>query len=364
MRLVRVIIINVIIILFLFIFIEGITSYAIVIRDNLIIKPVAERLHSKYDPEIGWVNIPNIFIQDLYGPGIYFQTNEQGFRNKQSFNKLVPSGKTRIICSGDSFTLGYGVDNDHDWPQVLSKIDTCIEIINMGQGGYGIDQAYLFFKNAIDTLEFNIHIFAFITNDIDRMQSKKFLGYGKPILKLENSDLKVENVPVPTSSFKHPWIRSVIKSVNQLRTMMTIILFKNKFKSMLTNNADVLNNSKNIDTENILYEVFKNLKEINTNNNSQLILVYLPDEYNITHYPKRWMKIIETASRDLEIPLINLIDKFRMLPQKETENFFIHSGQIEFIAADGHLTNFGNKVVAEMIYDELKNKLHYNTCSK
>ena len=51
----------------------------------------------------------------------------------------MPPGKTRIICSGDSFTLGFGVDNEHTWPQQLAARNANLETVNMGQGGYGAD---------------------------------------------------------------------------------------------------------------------------------------------------------------------------------------------------------------------------------
>ena len=58
---------------------------------------VAERRHTQYDPDLGWVNEPNIDIPDMYGPGIYLRTNSQGFRNNHDISPAVPAGKARII---------------------------------------------------------------------------------------------------------------------------------------------------------------------------------------------------------------------------------------------------------------------------
>ncbi len=352
MQQIRIIIINITIIILLIIVIEGIASYAIVIRNNSRTQPIAERLHSKYDPVIGWINQPNIDIPNLYGHGIYFRTNNQGFRNEQNFNSSIPYGKIRIICSGDSFTLGYGTDNKNTWPYILTMIDTCIETVNMGQGGYGIDQSYLLFKQEIDTIQFNIHIMAFITSDFYRMQSDQFLGYGKPILKLENDSLRIKNVPVPKTTNNLNWI----KSLKDLRTISALGLFRQKFKSKITATNNIESNSENKETENVLFEVFKDLNKINNSKNSQLILVYLPTKSALfDHYPTDWIKFIEETSNDLEIPFINILDKVRMLPQKEMEHFFIREGQMNYPGAAGHLTNYGNDIVAKMIYKELKN---------
>src|SRR5580693_296090 len=45
------------------------------------LSPIAERVHTQYDAELGWVNSPNVTVPDMYGPGIGFHTNAQGFRN-------------------------------------------------------------------------------------------------------------------------------------------------------------------------------------------------------------------------------------------------------------------------------------------
>src|SRR5271157_4803646 len=117
-------------------------------------------------------------------------------RNNADFATKVPPGKTRIVCSGDSFTLGNGVDNDHTWPQLLASRAKNLETVNMGQGGYGADQAYLWYKRDGVPLDHNIQIFALISPDFYRMQHSSFNGYGKPMLTVENERLVTTNVPV------------------------------------------------------------------------------------------------------------------------------------------------------------------------
>src|SRR5262249_38750161 len=53
----------------------------------------AERRHTRYDRELGWVNIPNLDIPDMYGPGVRLRTNGQGFRNDHDIAETVPPGK-------------------------------------------------------------------------------------------------------------------------------------------------------------------------------------------------------------------------------------------------------------------------------
>ena len=150
---------------------EGMANVYYAFHDAFAERPLTERLFTQYDRELGWVSLPNIYIPNVFGPGKYLRTNSQRFRSDTDFTPTVPPGKTRIICSGDSFTFGYGVDNDHAWPQSLAAVAPNIQAVNMGQGGYGADQAYLWYKRDGAALDHDIQILAVITPDLFRMQS-------------------------------------------------------------------------------------------------------------------------------------------------------------------------------------------------
>ncbi|MBZ0270081.1 hypothetical protein K8I85_18165, partial [bacterium] len=124
---------------------EGIAAIGLAIANarDPVRHPVAERRHTRYDPELGWANRPSVRIDDLYGPGRSLTTNAQGFRAPCEYAERIPDGTIRLLCSGDSFTLGWGVDDADTWPAQLERLDERVETINLGQGGYGIDQAYL-----------------------------------------------------------------------------------------------------------------------------------------------------------------------------------------------------------------------------
>src|SRR5208283_759848 len=121
---------NIVATLALLLVLEGIASIYYTFLEAFALPPLAERPHTSYDPDLGWVNLPNVYLPNMYGPGKYLRTNSQRFRNNADLTIGIPPGKTRIICSGDSFTLGYGVDNDHTWPQLLASRTPNIETVN------------------------------------------------------------------------------------------------------------------------------------------------------------------------------------------------------------------------------------------
>ena len=95
----------------------------------------------RFDPELGWRNEPG--------------TCEAGGR--RCFDSLGARGRgeraarpepafRRIVCFGDSYTYGSDVDDGEDWPAQLEALDPAREVVNLGVGGYGTDQALLRFR--------------------------------------------------------------------------------------------------------------------------------------------------------------------------------------------------------------------------
>ncbi len=131
----------------LFLLLEGGASFVIFLRElqtkGGVLRPgeIKERSHAVFDAELGWVNKPNVRFDDFYGLGKHLLINSQGFRNEEVFTPDVPLGMQRVICSGDSYTLGFGVANQDTWCAQLEVLFPHLQAVNMGQGGYGVDQA-------------------------------------------------------------------------------------------------------------------------------------------------------------------------------------------------------------------------------
>lgn len=156
-----------------------------------------EESHSQYDAELGWSHRAGVRIADMYGGGTTFTTNSQGFRAREDYAKAVPPGRFRVIALGDSFTMGYGVGDDSSYPAQMQALCPALQTVNMGQGGYGADQDYLWYKREGVKLDTDVLVFAVIAQDFFRMGSDNFIGYGKPVLRAKGGALAVGNVPVP-----------------------------------------------------------------------------------------------------------------------------------------------------------------------
>ena len=338
---------NVIVVTLVFLFCEGLSSTILIVNRFVKISLVAERLHTEYDETLGWINLPNTYIADMYGPNIYLKTNKQRFRNNIDFSLRVPKNKTRIICSGDSFTLGYGVDNDHTWCQLLATINGQVETVNMGQGGYGIDQAYLWYKRDGSKLDLDIHVFGFITSDFRRMQSDKFLNYDKPILELYDGILVTKNVPVPEPSFFRVWLnrnQSIISNLSSIRLLQKLLFQKTPVKSNKSDNQ----------TRQVALKIFQDMQQVNQTKNSVLVLVYLPTKGDyIGNASEPWRQFLHTEAAKHNLLYIDLVGEFKELPSETIKNMFIAKGVMNYQGAAGHYTEEGNAYIARALYDKL-----------
>ncbi len=347
------IIFNIVVVVATLLLCEGASSLVLILQSASFNAPVAERIHTDYDELLGWVNRPNVYIKNMYGPGLDLQINGQGFRSSYNFTPAPPPGQQRIICSGDSFTLGYGVDNYNNWCYLLDSINPNWQTVNMGQGGYGVGQAYLWFKQDSLTLEHNIHLFTFITRDFERMQQTEFLGYGKPLLKIEDNQLVVDNVPVPRRAFFVPWLTQNSETLKQINMVRLLTQF---FEPKQTAQANISGNA-NDNPEKIVAEIINDLQQINHQKNSQLILVYLPTwgDYDPAQAvdTETWRTYIGRLAKERNIVFLDLVAEFRQVPQDQLYMLFLHENEVDFPGAAGHYSVRGNEFVAQHLFNKL-----------
>jgi len=331
---------------------EGLCSFVLFIRDvaSSAKRPLAERVHTEYDSLLGWINIPDADIRDMYGPGVYLKTNARRFRNNHDIADPVPDGKARAICSGDSFTLGYGVDNAQTWCHLLTSLNGRLETVNMGQGGYGVGQAYLWFQRDGQPLAHDLHIFAFITIDFLRMQTDNFQGYGKPMLKLSGGNLVPDRVPVSKRAFHVPWLTqnaALVREVKIVRAVGGIV-------KRLTSDSEHAAGLNDEQTREIVGKILDELQATNRKKGSVLVLVYLPvkEDYQ-ARTPGPWRRFIRQAAAKKGIAFVDLIEELQKVAPEDIDSLFLGHDVMGFPDAAGHYSVKGNKLIAKMLHARL-----------
>jgi hypothetical protein len=299
------------------------------------------RRHTRYDPELGWVSTPHVHLRDMYGPGVWLQTNAQGYRATKSYTLHVPPGRIRVVCSGDSFTLGFGVSNSEAWCERLSDKDPQIEPVNMGQAGYGLDQAYLWYRREATSLDHNVHVVAFIWDDFARMNTAVFNGFGKPVLRVRDDRLVVENVPVPRASYLAPaltaWFKRSRRKLSDLRTAE----LARRVRALLTDEEARTTGAARA-TWVLAQKVFDTLAELHRSRGTVLVLLHLPAADDSQYSQARhWAAELRTYAARTGVAYVDLGYDLQRLPVDSLAGIF---------GPHLHYTPLGNDWVATRLY--------------
>jgi hypothetical protein len=328
-----------------FVIFEGLSSSAIVAHDVLTRGP-ASRL-SQYDSLLGWGPVRGAYFPDFFGPAKYVRFNAGGFRADEPTAVTAPEGKIRIICSGDSFTFGQGVANDRTWCHLLSQLDPWIETPNLGYPGYGVDQAFLRYRRSGTAIDHDIHLFAFVEGDFNRMSRTAHHGLQKPILRLEGSELTVGNVPV--SQFKTRVALRLqtasegLRSVDFLRRVWRRVPWRPVMDSDRTMDKRVQK------TGPVARAVFMELDRLARRRGAVVVFVFFPTAMNLER-DTRWHQWFRATIDSLGFGYVDLTAPMRAVPRGQTATFFIPRGSPD----QGHYTEAGNAWVAEVLLAELQ----------
>lgn len=321
---------------------EGYSGVQSVVKEMARPRPPAEHILTRFDADLGWTHVPGLHLPDLYGPGLDFKTNAQGFRSDHDFTKAVPAGKRRVVCSGDSFTLGYGVGMRQTWCARLEALDPRLETVNMGQGGYGLDQAYLWFMRDGRRLDSDLHLFAFIYADAERMQGRRFFGYAKPSLSIKDSRLVV-TPPVRSIRRAHtPWLAQKMIALHRLKTTRFLETFLRK--TVLGIDGP---------TRELALKIFETAAEVDRQDGRRFAVVYLPTEMDLEKTRlDDFRQFLKTELGRRGIAFIDLTDDFRRLGPAAQAKLFLSGENARFLGADGHYSEEGNRLVANLLYKE------------
>lgn len=335
---------NIVAVVLLFALLEGAASLLFIGNEILRAAAVPEHRHAEHDEILGWVNRPGVHLEDYYGPGVDVRINRQRFRNDREFSRTVPPGRTRIVCSGDSFTFGYGVAHDDTWCQRLAALEPRVETVNMGLGGYGVDQAYLWYMRDGVELDHQLHLLAFIASDFRRMGSDRFMGYGKPLMAVRDDSLAIVNRPVPRTSWftrRRALHAETISRLNLVRLARKLPGLDGRTVAPEEAEREAQR------VRDVASRIFADLERVNREKGSRLVLVFLPGPWDYGGDPgtEPWRAFVEEEARRQGIPYVDLVEEIRRVPPTEVDALY---------APNDHFSVAGNAWTADVLHRRLR----------
>ena len=329
----------------LFLVLEGVASVLMSARAAKRTLYMREESHSQYDADLGWSHRPGLRIEDMYGEKARFTTNTRAFRATEDFDQPVPPGRYRLVALGDSFTMGYGVGDESTYPAQMQAQCPVLQTVNMGQGGYGLDQDYLWYKRDGVKLDANVLLVAVIAQDFFRMAGDNFIGYGKPVLRPKDGALAVENVPVPSTWGSRTPLRRAREFLDTLALMRTGRWLAGHVTAPP---PEQFYGAVSAEVMTAATLALDDLARLSKQRGQHLVVAYLPVSDLLAKEPTAEAAWLEAYSKRSGVVFVNLATEFARRAPAEISRLF---------RPDYHYSEEGNRFVAATLLRHLGEKV-------
>ena len=279
----------------------------------------------------------------------------------------------RVLCSGDSFTFGHGVDEADRYGERLAELLGNVDVINMGVWGTGTDQQLLLYRDEGVKYGPDLVILAyFVENILRNGASTRFIAGGrsasKPKFVIENGELVLTNVPVPAPGTATEESTAEMERWKEIEERQGVVSFP--FKSFLRehsalykfahdNFAGLLHRAVEGEVDaypeyvdgrsewEVTKALIRTFRDEAEENGSEFLLVIVPDGRSMepgtisdTPYQK-----LEQLCRAESIPLFDPLPEFRAASEQ---------GEKLYYRYDAHWTKAGHALVADLIAGRLR----------
>jgi hypothetical protein len=316
---------------------EGAASFVLLLKD-LGTTTANARLHTTYDSLLGWASTPNLALPDYYGPGRALHTDSAG---RRWTGEPRAGSLRRVVCVGDSFTFGHGVGDRDTWCERLTAGDSAAESVNLGQVGFGVDQAYLWYRRDGRPLQPEVVLFAFVKADFNRMKAREFLSIPKPRLALRGDSLVAIDVPVRQRGAVRRWLDRTIQKLQALRLWELASRARGGPPGEAVPDSAVWT---------VARRAFMDIAGSQRARDARFAAVLLPAESDYTGRAiVPWHDRLRADADSGHYDVIDLWEDFIRLPPDSVPMLFIHESDGIPHNAHSHYTPAGNAWVAERI---------------
>jgi lysophospholipase L1-like esterase len=326
-------------------------------------------------PDVSDAYFQLIFLQNYAGKKVWFTADfdpQLGWDYQIASNRIRGGKKAgpksdstmRIVTLGDSFTWGIDVEDNENYPYYLEKTlqgayRQPAEVLNMGVGSYGLDQAVLKYGLHGQLLRPDLVVLGIFPHDYDRTRLS-FYSYSKPLFRYDDATGKyvLSNVPVPPPKEMYERLTREREGASSY----ALVFLKNKLIKLFHSVLSPSDPNKYYSTTDRLVEfLFLRLRGDLDRNRAGLFIVHIPrgecfesdKALSIGRNETQTIRL-KALYEKLKIPSVDLLEELpRRFPLRTIyQDFYVHR-------EDGTLAHFtprGNAEVAKIIAEGLKAK--------
>lgn len=277
------------------------------------------------------------------------------------------SGKNRTLIIGDSYTEGYGVDNDKNFSYLMEKESyNNLKYLNFSTSGYfGSTQYYLLIKDLFKKIEFD-RVILFLNPSSDfkddsyefgklfhykkyrpylDLASNQIVYFNKDHKNLQNEKIKFKNI---LDNFTYSY-----KFLRYLKHQVKSSLQSKKFNKLSNKNTgDYISYFEKYpnDTLQILKKNLFNINQILLEKNIKLVVFTIPSKKDLIYF-----KSNPNSKNNLDTELGSYLKKFgvKFSSILESQNKKKKLGIKNYFNCTDHLNENGQKIFKEIIRDRL-----------
>jgi hypothetical protein len=292
---------------------------------------------------------------------VKIRINKEGFRG----HDLQMGQKRNILFLGDSFTFGYGVENDQVFMNVLERklANSGLSLINCGfADGYSPDLYYLFLKKQLSYLSPELVIIGICAaNDISDMQYNEWADNNLSILKIKCSRFYVDGNhrlrdnpeyglggKFFTGSKKTALLPKVKAALRDNSYLLNFVISRIRMANFKNKNQLDFNVPKAVLSESDAKQRFamavSKIRDLLNENKIGSLFILIPSKEDFAGASGDFAYIDNYMSQN-KYAYLNLLTEFKKRGLGPDKIYFRY---------DGHWNSYGHSVVGAILYDYFK----------
>ncbi len=260
---------------------------------------------------------------------------------KEDSLKSFSSSKKQILFYGDSFVAGGVSSLDFEIPRYITKRLNNTVVIDLGCGGYGLDQMYLLFKSTHAKVHEPVIIFGiFVEDDLNRSILSVRTGQ-KPYYIVRNGKMILRGIPIDSIP-AHYFVANPPKIKSYLFNLVfRATIGKTKWGINKKKNDIILINTKIIESIDVLCK----------SKGYSLLFVLFHVEDGIVSGEYWQGKFLKRLLHSMNIKYVDTADSLRSYSRKynvKFTDFYVNEGMKR-----GHHNELGNSIISEGLIEYL-----------